>query len=114
MGKLELLNIAMAFIGTLVAFGALHRMSPKTECTIIFAFALTAVGLVGQWLGPLLAYLGRDTWQPAFDTLLFGGIASLMIGSRKQTIWLQPHWMPRLSLLVSAVTLGAFLAGLET
>lgn len=113
MRSLEILNVTLAVLGTLVAFGALHRMSPKTECTIIFAFTLTAVGLIGHWAGPLLAYLGRDAWQPAFHTLLFGGVTSLMIGTRKQTIWLQPHWMPRISVLVSAVTLGAFLAGLE-
>ncbi len=113
MTKLEILNVVLAFLGTLVAFGALHRMTPKTECTIIFAFALTAAGLAGQGLGAILEWLGRDAWQPAFDTLIYGGATALMIGTRRQTIWLQPDWMPRLSLLVSSITLVAFLAGLE-
>jgi hypothetical protein len=100
------LNIVVAVAGALVAFGAANRMSRATECTIIFAFTTVGIGFSAWFLGILFPV----DWEHAFDTLLLGGVVALLIGTRRQTIWLQPAWMPRISLAVSAVTWLAFFA----
>lgn len=107
MNAIENLNAVLAVLGVLVAFGAVHRMSPETECPIIFAFVTVATGLCGQLLGQL-------AWQSVFDTLLFGGVTALMIGTRRQTVWISPDWMPRVSLAVSLLSWTAFLIALES
>ena len=107
MNAVEGLNIGLAVMGVLVAFGAVHRMSAETECPIILAFVTVASGLGGQILGAL-------AWQGVFDTLLFGGVTALMIGTRRQTVWISPDWMPRVSLAVSLLSWAAFLVGLES
>lgn len=102
------LNFVIAVIGALVALGAANRMSPKTECTIIFAFATVGVGFIAWAIGTFLP----DSWQQAFETLLLGGVVALLIGTRRQTIWLAPTWMPRISIAVSVVTWIAFFWGI--
>lgn len=97
-------NAVLSAVGAAVAFGASNRMSRETECTVIVAFATLGAGLVGYAIGTFLP----SSWEQAFDTLLLGGAAALMIGSRKQTIWLTPAWMPQISLAVSAATWLAF------
>lgn len=98
------LNVAIAVIGALVAFGAANRMSKATECTIIVAFATVGAGL-GGWV---FSSIAPEHWQQPFDSLLLGGIVALLIGTRRQTIWLAPEWMPKLSIAVSALTWLAF------
>lgn len=97
-------NAVLAAVGAVVAFGASNRMNKSTECTVIVAFATLGSGLVGYAIGTFLP----DNWEQAFDTLLLGGAAALMIGSRKQTMWVAPTWMPRISLGVSIATWIAF------
>lgn len=109
MKSLDIFNAILAAAGVLVAFGALHRMNKKTECIIILAFVTVAIGLLGQ----IPAALTHSYWQPVFDTLLFGGALALMIGTRRQTIWISPDWMPTISLAVSLVAWAVFFVGLE-
>jgi hypothetical protein len=100
MHSVDLVNLALAIAGVLIALGAINRMSRQTECTIILSFATVAAGLTGYALGSLMP----DAWQRACDTLWLGGVAALLAGSRRQTIWLAPQWMPKISLGISVVT----------
>lgn len=109
LGWLKLLEVVLSSAGALVAIGAANRMDRSTECTIIFAFATTAAGL----LGVALANVWPGGWSKACDVLLVGGVAALLVGTRRRTIWLDPAWMPRISLALSAVTWGGFFAGMS-
>lgn len=100
-------NIILAALGALVSLGAANRMTVKTECTIKIAFATVGVGCIAWVVGTF----APDKWQTPFETLLLGGIVALLIGTRKQTIWLAPGWMPWISISVSAATWIAFFAG---
>ena len=106
---LGLFNALLAAAGALVALGAVNQMDRETEQTIIFAFATTAAGLIGFALGHFLP----DRWQTACFTLLVGGIAALLVGTRRRTVWLPPAWMPRISGGLSAATWLGFLAGVS-
>lgn len=94
---LDWVNGGLAVVGVLVGIGAIDRMNKQTECTIVAAFVTTIVGLVGYVLGSAMP----GHWQNVFDTLLLGGVVAVLIGTRKQTIWLAPTWMPWISLGVS-------------
>lgn len=109
MTALQSLNIALAVVGALVAFGAANRMNKHTEMTIAISFATVGAGLIGF----ALADLWPNGWQETCDTLLLGGIVSLLIGTRRQTIWIPPRWMPRLSYAVAAATWLAFFVGVR-
>ena len=103
-GAHDFLNFVIAFLGALVAFGAANRMTRATECTIIVAFATVGTGLTAAAISTFFP----QSWEKAFETLLLGGVVALLIGTRRQTIWIRPAWMPWLSLGVSAVTWVAF------
>lgn len=107
--NLALLNAVLAILGALVALGAINRMDRTTECTIIFAFSTTAAGLLGFALGHFVP----ERWENACYTLLLGGVAALLVGTRRRTIWLPPEWMPRISGGLSAATWLGFLAGVS-
>lgn len=100
--------ITLALLGCLVALGAVNRMNRHTECTIIISFLTTGAGLVGYFLGAL--FPGK--WTLSCDFLLVGGVAAIMIGSRKRTIWIEPELMPWISLAVSGVSWAAFLGAI--
>lgn len=100
-------NVAIAVLGAFVAFGAVNRMTPETECTIIISFATVGVGLTAWAIGSVSP---SPEWVHAYDTLLLGGVVALIIGTRRRTIWIQPRWMPLLSISVSGVTWLAFFA----
>lgn len=106
MGPLEWLNVGIATLIVLVGIGAINRMSPQTECTVILAFVTVMAGVVGYALGSVLP----ERWQTVCDTLLLGGVLALLIGTRKQTIWMAPRWMPWISAGVSILTWGTFFA----
>src|SRR4051812_24172882 len=92
----EWLNFALALFAALVSLGAANRMNRETEFTIICAFVTVGVGLVAQALGTFVP----TSWNAAFDTLLLGGIGSLLIGTRRRTIWMKPELMPKISVAV--------------
>ncbi len=103
------LNLVFAVAGALVAFGAIVRMSSETERPIIFAFITVGSGLIGQGLTNFLP----DQWELSFDTLLYGGILALLVGTRRQTIALKPKWMPVISLCTSGATWCIFLGAMR-
>lgn len=105
----DVFNAVLALGGVLVGFGAMHKMDKKTERPIILAFTTVCVGLLGQ----IPASLTHSYWQPVCDTLLFGGAASLMVGTRKRTIWLSPKWMPWVSLGISVAAWTVFFCRIE-
>jgi len=98
------LNFLIAGTTMLVALGAANKMNKDTEVTIVIAFATVGAGMLGTMLG----YFSPDRWQLSFDTILYGGVLSLLIGTRRRTIWMKPEWMPRFSLWVSALTWATF------
>jgi hypothetical protein len=107
LGWVEWVNIIIAIIGALVALGAANRMTASTDGPIKVAFALVGAGLITYGAGSVFP----ATWRHACDTVLLGGIVALIVGTRKQTIWLPPSWMPRLSYGVSAATAITFFLG---
>lgn len=100
MSGLDWINTALAVLGALIAFGAINRMGIDTERPVIAAFVTVMVGLAGYAFSEVMS----AHWQKVFDTLLIGGTCALLIGTRKQTIWIAPTWMPRLSATVSLTT----------
>jgi hypothetical protein len=102
-----LINALLAVAGALVALGAANRMDRDTERTIILAFATTGAGLLGFALTACMP----DRGQSACDTLLVGGVAALLVGTRRRTVWLPPEWMPRISAVLSLATWTVFLSG---
>lgn len=98
------LNFVLAFFGALVALGAANRMNKETEMTILCAFVTVGVGMVAQAIGTMLP----DSWNDAFDTLLLGGLISLLVGTRRRTIWMRPEIMPKISAAVCALTWVVF------
>ena len=109
MTALELLNVVLAIGGALVAFGAANRMDKHTELTIALSFATVGAGLIGY----AITSFWPHHWEAACDTLLLGGIGSLLVGTRRQTIWIPPRWMPRISYAVAGATWFAFFAGVR-
>jgi hypothetical protein len=109
MSWVDKLNILLAIVGAGAAFGACNRMSRETPCEIIVAFVTSGTGLIGFALAPLLS----AGVQSACDTLLIGGVAALIIGTRRQTVWVRPQVMPYLSCIVSGATWVAFFVGVE-
>lgn len=107
--QLALFNAGLAFLGVLVAVGAINRMDKTTEATVIFAFVTTAAGLAGFTLGHFLP----ERWVEAAFTLLVGGVAALLVGTRKRTVWCPPEWMPRISGGLSAATWLGFFTGVS-
>jgi len=102
----EWLNLTLAALAMLVAFGAVNRMTCDTPRTIKVSFVTVGAGLIGVCLG----YFAPDRWQLPFDTVLFGGLLALLVGTRRQTIWLHPRWMPLVSGWCSVLTWVVFLA----
>ena len=100
LGPVEWVNVALATAGALVAIGAVNRMSRETELPIIAAFATVGAGLIGYTLGSF----APARWQHGMDTVLLGGLLALLVGTRRQTIWLPPRWMPIISAFVSVGT----------
>lgn len=103
------LNLVFAVAGALVAFGAIVRMSGDTERPIIFAFVTVGSGLIGQGLTNFVP----DQWELSFDTLLYGGILALLVGTRRQTIALPKEWMPVISLCTSGATWCIFFGAMR-
>jgi hypothetical protein len=103
----QVINVCIALVGAMIALGAVNRMTDSTDRPIRLAFALVGAGLITYGLGTLFP----DTWRHACDTVLLGGIAALIVATRKHTIWLPPEWMPRISYAISAGTMATFLLG---
>ena len=106
MSFLEHLNAAGAVVGVLIAAGAINRMTKDTECTIIFSFVTTLVGLAGY----AITSFRPTSWERAFDTLLIFGIAAVLVGTRKRTTWVKPELMPRISVGLSFAAWISFFA----
>lgn len=105
---IERVNLFIAFGLALVAFGAANRMSRQTERTIIFAFGLVGAGAIGYAFSIVLP----ERWQNVCDTVLLGGVLSLLIGTRRQTLWIPPRLMPILSASVGIITCALFFTGI--
>ena len=105
----ELFNAGLALAGSLVTFGAINRMDRKTERPIIFSFVTTAAGLAGFSVDAMLP----GSWQAICYTLLIGGITALVIGTRRQTLWIPPRFMNPISCSVLVVTWMVFFVGMK-
>jgi len=102
-------NALLGFGVALVALGAANRMSAHTELTIKISFATVGAGAIGY----AASSVWPEGWQHICDTVLIGGILALLIGTRRQTIWIPPEWMPRLSMGVSVATWAIFFGGMR-
>lgn len=121
METLELMNGALAGAGAFAVLIAVNHMGPQTSRAIRCAFVTTGAGLLGECLSSvpaLLAYFGLRSrilfeWQLAYDSLLYGGVLALLIGSRRMPVLLPERWVGRLSLAVTLVTWAIFLFGIQ-
>lgn len=104
------LNLLLALLGSLAAFGALNKMHvSSTRPCVIGAFLLIALGLAGQWLS-----LVHQEWLLYVDAALYGGILALTVSSQRHHTWFLERWAnPIASAIVLAVGL-VFLGGLLT
>jgi hypothetical protein len=104
------LNLTLALLGSLAAFGSLNKMVwGSTRPCIIGATLLIALGLAGQWLS-----LIHEEWLQYVDTALYGGILALVIASQRNQTWFLERWA---NPAASAVALWAgiiFMLGLLT
>lgn len=110
MGELlKYFNVALAIIGSLVAFGSLNKMSRTTKPCVAAAVLLICVGLFGQWVGVL-----KEAWSHYADTATFGGIVVLMLATQRQPTWVLERWANPLASVIAIIAGGAFLMGLFT
>lgn len=72
------LNSIMAFIGALLAIGALRSMTKATKHAPRFAIVIILVGLFAQAFG-----IWTKQWDHYADTLLFGGIVAFMLANKR-------------------------------
>lgn len=101
------LNLIIAAIGSLVAFGALNKMHwGQTRPCIMLATVLIAVGLAGQWLG-----LWFDQWLMYVDTALYGGILALLLATQRTESWVLERWKNPLASVIGIVAAIVLLFG---
>lgn len=110
MTALQWLNVGLAMLGSLAAFGALNKMrAGATRPCVIGAVLLIAVGLAGQGLGE---FLGQ--WAAIADTATFGGILALLVASQRIHTWFLERWANPIASLIALVAGAVFLYGLLT
>jgi hypothetical protein len=105
------LNLVLALLGSLAAFGALNKMTVgTTKPCIVGAALLIALGLAGQWLS-----LYRQEWLQYVDTALYGGVLAFLIATQRTHTWfLERYANPVASailILVGMVFVGGLLTG---
>jgi hypothetical protein len=104
------LNLILAALGSLAAFGALNKMHfNTTRPCIIGATLLIALGLAGQWLSLL-----HEEWLQYVDTALYGGILALLVASQRVHTWFLEKWANPISSAIAVAAGLVFLGGLLT
>lgn len=107
---IEWMNLVLALLGSLAAFGSLNKMEHgKTRPCIIGATLLIAVGLAGQWLS-----LAHEQWLQYVDTALYGGVLALLIASQRTPTWFLDRWANPVASLISLAVGVLFVLGLLT
>lgn len=102
------LNLVLALLGSLAAFGVLNKMrAGETRPCMIAAVLLIAIGLAGQWLG-----IGYDRWLPYVDTALYGGVLALLIASQRVHTWFLERWANPVASIIASIAAAVLLAGL--
>jgi hypothetical protein len=85
--KIEWLNVVLAGVAFFAVAGSIAVMDKATRGVIRYASILIAAGLFAHGLGFVIGQ-----WGEYANTLLFGGVAMLVLGSRKvPTCWLEQH-----------------------
>ena len=80
-------NAALAIAVALIMVGTLNKMSGVTDNPIRTSVLLIFVGLLAQGLG-----VGMRQWDHYADTILYSGIASLTIASRRYPCGIPIRW----------------------
>ena len=102
------LNLVLALLGSLAAFGALNKMKwGTTKPCIIGATLLIALGLAGQWLS-----LVKEEWLPYVDTALYGGILALLVASQRVHTWFLERFANPIASSIALVAAAVFVGGL--
>ena len=102
------LNLVLALLGSLAAFGALNKMKwGTTKPCIIGATLLIALGLAGQWLS-----LVKEEWLPYVDTALYGGILALLVASQRVHTWFLERFANPIASSIAIVAAAVFVGGL--
>lgn len=104
---LNWVNVLLAALGSLAAFGALNKMQiTRTKPCMALAMLLIAVGLFGETLGAI-----KDTWEIYLDTALFGGISALILATQKVPTWVGERFANPLASIVAGIAAAAVLVG---
>jgi hypothetical protein len=102
------LNVILAAVGSLAAFGALNKMHVgRTKPCMALAMLLISVGLLGETLGAL-----KDTWEIYLDTALFGGITALILATQKVPTWVGERFANPLASIVAGLASATVLVGM--
>lgn len=107
------LDIAFAFAAAVAAFSSLNRMSEAMSLEVKLTFALTFATVGAAMLGQVFILAMPDKWQAVINTLAYGGIAALLIASRRRSLFVHEIWMTRIALGVLLVTWFVFFVGIE-
>lgn len=98
------LNAWLAFATALIIVGTFNHMSSKTTTAVRLAITIIFAGLLGQWLGVL-----AKQWDHYADTMIYGGIAALMVASQRTPCGMPAEYLQKVSI---AITIGtAFYTG---
>jgi hypothetical protein len=97
-------NVLMAGVIALVAIGSIGAMNGATSNAVRMAVLMIMVGAGGQVIG-----WAATQWDNYLDTILYGGVLTLLVSTRRGPVLASPAWASRLSLAIVAVTLAAVL-----
>ena len=104
------LNVLFAAIAALAAFGSLNKMDRGTAS---FAMKWTFATLGAAMFGQVFILLFPEKWQLAINTLAYGGVAALLIGSQRAGLIMPPSWIRPAVMTALGVTWVAFLIGIR-
>lgn len=100
------LNLILAGIGLFGALGSVAAMDGRTNHLVRLAILMLLIGLAAQLIGPL-----SQQWDHWADTLTFGGIAVLLLSSRRLPTCFIDRYSPQIAAFVgAAATLATLIA----
>lgn len=113
--KLHWLNMVVAGLGSLAAFGSFNKMQwGKTKPCLIIAMLLIAVGLAGQWLqiAQWLFAVDAEPWLQHVDSALYCGVLALLLSSQRVHEWILERFSNPIATVVGLLGVAVLLVGL--
>lgn len=102
---LNAFNSVFAFVIFLVGACSVARMDASTVNSVRVAIIMVMIGGLGQAMG-----FASDGWAPWLDTILYGGILTLLLANRRSPQLVTVVWASRFAYVVVGVVIAALLA----